>query len=173
MKWAMYFDEWDLNWKDIFSSPFLSCMSTKLRYFQFKILHRYLAVNKLLAQIGIVDSDLCSFCKREKEDIQHFFWDCTELVSFWQNIQTHMLKNSVHLDMRNVVLGLFDIENSKFNFVILHAKYYIYKCKWDESKPNYNVFIKILKTCKDTEKMIALKNNRVDKWNSKWNKIYL
>ena len=62
---------------------------------------------------------------------------------------------------------------SKFNFVILHAKYYIYKCKWDESKPNYNVFIKILKTCKDTEKMIALKNNRVDKWKSKWNKIYL
>ena len=49
----------------------------------------------------------------------------------------------------------------------------IHKCKWDESKPNYNVFIKILKTCKDTEKMIALKNNRVDKWNSKWNKIYL
>ena len=73
--------------------------------------------------------------------------------------------------MRNVILGLFDIENSKFNFVILHVKCYIYKCKWDESKPNYNVFIKILKTCKDTEKMIALKNNRVDKWNSKWNKI--
>ena len=40
-------------------------------------------------------------------------------------------------------------------------------------RQNYNVFIKILKTCKDTEKMIALKNNRVDKWNSKWNKIYL
>ena len=34
-------------------------------------------------------------------------------------------------------------------------------------------FIKILKSCKDTEKMIVLKNNRVDKWNSKWNKIYL
>ena len=75
--------------------------------------------------------------------------------------------------MRNVILGLFDIENSKFNSVILHAKYYIYKCKGDESKPNYNVFIQILKTCKDTEKIIALKNNRVDKWNSKWNKIYL
>ena len=53
-------------------------MSTKLRYFQFKILHIYLAVNKLLPQIGIVDSNLCSFCKSEKEDIQHFFWDCTE-----------------------------------------------------------------------------------------------
>ena len=115
MKWAMYFDEWDLNWKDIFYSPFLSCTSTKLRYFQFKILHRYLAVNKLLAQIGIIDSDLCSFCKREKENIQHFFWDCTELVSFWQNIQTHILKNSVHLDMRNVILGLFETENLKFN----------------------------------------------------------
>ena len=65
MKWAMYFDEWDLNWKDFF------------------------------------------------------------LVSFWQNIQTHILKSSVHLYMRNVILGLFDIENSKFNFVILHAKYFI------------------------------------------------
>ena len=35
------------------------------------------------------------------------------------------------------------------------------------------MFWKILKTCKDAEKMIALKNNRADKWNSKQNKVYL
>ena len=52
----------------------------------------------------------------------HLGIKANELVSFWQNIQTHILKNSVHLDMRNVILGLFDIENWKFNFVILHAK---------------------------------------------------
>ena len=55
----------------------------------------------------------------------------------------------------------------------MHIFSFVHKCKWDESKPNYNVFIKIFKKCKDTEKMIALKNNRVDKWNSKWNKMYL
>ena len=36
------------------------------------------------AQIGIVDSALhvYTFCKREREDILHFLWDCTELTSF-------------------------------------------------------------------------------------------
>ena len=50
----------------IFSSPFLSCMFTKLMHFLFKISHTYLAVYELLAQIGIVDSDLCSFVRERK-----------------------------------------------------------------------------------------------------------
>ena len=125
----------------------------------------------MLAQIGIVDSDLCTFCKREREDIQHFLWDCTELTSFWHQIQSHMLRNSFELNERDVILGLLDFQNSKYNFVILHAKYYIYKCKWDQSKSNYKTFVKILKTCKDIENIIAVKNNRVEIWNNRWTNV--
>ena len=35
------------------------------------------------------------------------------------------------------------------------------------------VFVRIMKTYKDTDKFIAVKNNTVDKWRSRWNEVYL
>ena len=61
VKWIEHFNDVNLNWGLIYSIPFQTSLSTKLRYFQFKILHRYLSVNKLLAQIGFVNSNLCTF----------------------------------------------------------------------------------------------------------------
>ncbi len=173
IKWALQFEDWDLNWKDIYSIPFQSSLSIKLRYFQFKILHRYIAVNKLLAQIGIVNSDSCTFCKKETEDIQHCFWNCTEITPFWNQFQTHLLGSSLELTLKDVILGLLDFETSKFNFLILHAKYYIYICKMDESKPRYAVFVNFLKSCRETEKFIAVRNNRFNNWSNKWKNFNL
>ena len=63
-----------------------------------------LAINLLYATwkrlVLLTLTDLYNFCKREEEEIQHFFWDCVELVSFWHNIQSHILKISVDLNMR-------------------------------------------------------------------------
>lgn len=69
MKWAFEFDEWDLNWSEIYLSSFTLSPSTRLGYLRSFIDN--LAVNKLLAGMGIVNSDLCTFCKDETKDIQH------------------------------------------------------------------------------------------------------
>ena len=56
LNWAILFEDWDLmNWRNIFNMSVQSSLPTKLRYFQYKIIHRYLAVNKLLTQMGIID----------------------------------------------------------------------------------------------------------------------
>ena len=82
-----------------------------------------------------------------------------------------MLRNSFELNEIDVILGLLDYQNSKYNFVILQAKYYIYKCKQDQRKPNYKTFVNILKTCKDSENVIAVKNKRVEIWNNRWKNV--
>ena len=44
-----------------------------LRYFQYKVVNKILFLNKQLYKMKIVDDEKCSFCKRELEDIVHFF----------------------------------------------------------------------------------------------------
>ena len=51
-------------------------ISTKLRNFQYKLLHRVLALNPFLNKIGIVGDNKCTFCKLLDETITHLFYDC-------------------------------------------------------------------------------------------------
>ena len=171
LKWALLFNVWDVNWREIYLIPFKSSLSTKLRYFQFKILHRYLAVNKLLFQMGIKDSDLCTFCDNITEDIPHLFWECPEIRVFWEHVQNNLLKNQVNLNLINIILGFLDIDLVKLNFVILHAKYFIYKCKLNNCIPRYIAFVGTFKSCKETERCISSKNNTICKWRDKWNVV--
>ena len=77
------FDKWgaELNlgpnfcWKKILTFPFSLVKDTKLRWFQFRIIHRILGTNSLLCKMGIKTDNKCSFCNREKETIKHLFWD--------------------------------------------------------------------------------------------------
>ena len=77
------------------------------------------------------------------------------------------------INARDIILSFVDIDKSKYNFILLFAKYYIYNCKWDSSKPNYMVFVRLMKTYKNTENFIAVKNNTVDKWRGRWNDVFL
>jgi len=171
VKWSLFFDEIDFNWKEIYCIALHSTLSIKLRYFQFKILHRYIAVNKLLHQMKVIDSDQCTFCNNKTEDIPHLFWECTVTAAFWKQVQTILMNNRVVLDMRGTLLGYLDIVNSKFNFVILYAKYFIYCCKINNHNPRLTVFIERLKSYKETERYIAYKNNTITKWSNRWNVI--
>ena len=173
IKWMDHFNDINLNWGIIYSISFQASLSTKLRYFQYKILHRYLSVNKLLAQIGFVNSELCVFCNSEVESIQHLFWDCSEVNPLWNQIRRYLLNESGNFNVRDIILGILDIERRKYNFVILHAKYYIYICKWKECKPTYTSLVNFLKYNKNIEEIIASRNNKLEKCTKKWSIINL
>ena len=59
---------------------------SKLRVFQFKLLHRKVATNYFLLKIGIKSNDQYSFCKETSEIILHLFWECPFVKSFWNEI---------------------------------------------------------------------------------------
>ena len=62
--------------KKIFIYPFISTNDTKLQWLQYRINHYILTTNVYAKKIGITNSDVCSFCKEEKETIIHILWEC-------------------------------------------------------------------------------------------------
>ena len=51
-------ETFELDWERIFSLPFKITLNTKLREFQYKILHRICYTNILLFKFGLADSPL-------------------------------------------------------------------------------------------------------------------
>lgn len=168
IKWALYMNDMNLNWAEFYTIPLKSSLSTKLRYFQFQLLHRYLPVNKFLYNLNIIDNNLCSFCKQDVESFQHLFWDCGISSSFWRNVQNIILKSNPNFDKKDILLGIIDSPYYTYNFVILHAKYYLYCCRCKKVMPNIYHFANQLKFNCAVEREIALSRDKLDSWNRKW-----
>ena len=94
----------DLNWTFIYSLPRICTVSTKLRNFQFKFLHRRIATNSFLFKIRISDTALCYFCKTDEETLIHLYLECSVTKTFWQCVKEffvsiHLIPSSHVLDM--------------------------------------------------------------------------
>ena len=80
-------DAEDLAWESIYLLPRICTLSTKLRNFQFKFLHRRIATNSYLFKIKFSESNLCCFCQTAQETLLHLFWECPITEPFWKNVQ--------------------------------------------------------------------------------------
>jgi len=76
----------DLSWRLIYLLPRLCTLSTKIRNFQFKFLHRRIATNSFLSKIGISETALCYLCKTDKETLIHLFWEYSVTKTFWGRV---------------------------------------------------------------------------------------
>ena len=65
--------------------------STKLREFQFKLLHRRIPTNDFLARIRVKESTKCSFCNEEPESLHHLLWSCLKTKFFWDRVLLKLL----------------------------------------------------------------------------------
>ena len=84
-RWSKALDtEWELSeWENFFTLPFKICRDTTLRAFQWKIVHGILITNVHLKQYGILDSDVCTFCKKTKGTSPHLFYECPVTKQLW------------------------------------------------------------------------------------------
>ena len=69
------------SWEKAFTSLKNLCKETKLREFQFKLIHRIVVTIKELFRFGIKPDDDCLYCG-EKDSIDHSFKDCQFVNSF-------------------------------------------------------------------------------------------
>ena len=60
-KWQYDFHS-DLSWYIIYLKPFITTQETKLRWFQYRILHRMLTTNSFAYKLKLLDSEACTFC---------------------------------------------------------------------------------------------------------------
>ena len=76
------FDEW----KQIFFLPFLITKDSYIQWFQYRIIHRILGVNKFLYKIKYIDSSDCTFCTDiENNNLECFNKDWENLTCFIDN----------------------------------------------------------------------------------------
>ena len=171
-KWAMHMNDANLNWTVIYTIPFKVSLSTKLRYFQFQFLHKYLPLNKFLFDINIVDSKLCSFCKQEDETSDHLFWECRITKSFWSDVQLKILNNNINITDKDVYFGIMNMFYH-LNFILLHAKYHLYCCRCNKIMKNIHHFRSKLKLSCAVEREIALGRDNLNAWKKKWDVLSL
>ena len=68
-----------IDWSKSYTVAFLCTNESKLRVFQFKLLHRKLATKCFLFRIGITPNDQCGFCKASSETLLHLFGNVLSL----------------------------------------------------------------------------------------------
>ena len=80
-------EHWDKNdWESIRLHVTSVTPSTKLHYFQFRVLSKKLTTNYVRSKWDRNVSPLCHFCERQPETIIHLLWECEIVNAFWQKI---------------------------------------------------------------------------------------
>ena len=81
-------ETFQLDWERVYSLPFKITLDTKLREFQYKILHRIRYTNVMLFKLGLAETPLCYFCNEELETLEHFLFHCEKVNTFWNELNT-------------------------------------------------------------------------------------
>lgn len=167
-KWETAFNEQNIPWKEVYPLAFTCTLESRLRIFQYKILHRILGVNKLLFKIKKAESPLCSFCNLQEETLEHLFWECPEIKNFWERcfnfMKQHIQIINSNLSLKSIILGFKNcMLNQLGNHLLLIAKEHIF-----HSRLHHNIcFDKYLskiqsKSKYHTEKFIAKRQFRLE-----------
>ena len=172
-KWDSKFE--NINWSKTFNLTYKVTQDVKLRWFQYRLIHRLLPTQRYLYIRKIVEDPICNLCQQEEQDIEHLFFDCEVIKSFWHDLQDLLKNQCPHCENIRFIKELILFGNAPnyftddiFLFIILYAKYYIYICKLDDRLPTINTFLKTLKSRYNIEKYIAVTRNKTDTFNSNW-----
>jgi hypothetical protein len=159
------------EWKIIFKTP-LIIKRTKLRTFQYKILYNLIPCNLYLNRIRRSDSNKCDLCK-VLDDLGHYFYECQPVHTFWNRFGQWwqgMTGENITIDKKMCIFGTVDnsIKNNLLNACIIIAKWHIFKMKLDQAEIFFYKFLCDLKYYIVTEKMIAIRNNKLLNYQRTW-----
>ncbi len=161
----------DVECSNLFLLPFKATLDTKLRWFQYRVVHNILPTNVWLKKIGIINSDLCTFCQSDKETVKHLFVECNKVTDFWQQIQNKwaILRD---LDTFSICYGMLDCGNDNFmviNHITFMFKWYVYKCRVNQANFSFNAFIRLVDSTIELEYFCAQRKLALDIHFKKWN----
>jgi len=74
--------------------------------------------------LRIGDSPLCYFCGEEIETLEHFFFFCERVRTFWKELNTILKSQKItssSFDIKDIIFGLFHPENNREQ--ILHLPF--------------------------------------------------
>ena len=148
MKWDSVTRLDDNAWEKIFTSLKNICKKTKLKEFQFKLIHRIVVTKKELHRYGIKADDECLYCG-EKDSIEHTFLNCqfvkifvNSVIDWFNAANNSKFAPTIEEKLFGIISGPYEKEIlKKFNYTILFMKYYIYTSKMHNQAIHLSVFV--------------------------------
>ena len=172
-KWRNVLPDFDVN-EHIQSLLNLTQISnaTKLRNFQYKIMHGKIFCNNILYHWKIKSNQRCDFCQEPKQDAIHLLVDCVYAKNLWNFIKTIFLQLGVKNDLTPEVIIWNRIQKpwcSVTNFIILVTKFFIYKSKIQDKLPN------VIELCNELDLWYCIEKYNADtnliKHRKKWGPV--
>lgn len=147
--------------------------STKLQYFQYRILVKKLTTNIQVSKWDQTISSDCTFCKSSPETIVHLFFECTSVKKLWKAMSKwfkHFHSINLSLSVSTILLNNYKGKLSALvNFYIVVCKYYVYRVKTQGKKLSFQDLMSEITKYKNIEKIIAYKNDKLYKFARRWN----
>nr|XP_039247864.1 uncharacterized protein LOC120325769 [Styela clava] len=157
------------NWLTQYEKVFYCTIESRLRSFHVKFALRAVPTNDLLFRINKTSSPKCTFCERNVETVLHLFYFCEFVQQFWEIVNAWLTVEyglNLNLTYREILMGVE--QNQGINCVLLSARYYIYKCKLRNERPQFDQFLYMIKSIFNCEKIIATRKckllNHIKKW---------
>ena len=176
-KWEETYIDSSFNWKKIFLQPFTTTIDNQLRWFQLRVLHRRIPTKRFLHLCKISESPLCPFCINQEESIIHMLWSCPLSQQFWSNLNALINEKCQHAinfvcNETLVIFGLSQevVTDSIMDFVLLLAKFYLYKSKIQNKAPNIKAFTRLLRDRYTIEKYrhVVIGQQEINKFCHSW-----
>ena len=162
-----------IEWDKIYILPRIVTTDSRIRIFQYKILHNVLYLNKKLFKFKKINSPECSFCKCEEETTIHLFHSCRKTQTLWTQISSHLNShlNLPYLTPQSAIFDFLDISNKDYlivNHLLLLFKYYIYNAR-DQKHLAFEALMKNIKNIYNIEKKLADQDlHKKTKFLKKW-----
>ena len=138
--------------KDVWTKNFKSLKNifreTKLKEFQFKLIHRTIVTKKELFRFGIMANDECVYCG-DRDSIEHSFIECmftrlfTQKVLNWFNqVNACQISPTTEETLFGIAASSHDTTIiRKFNYTALFMCHYIYSAKLNSLAISFQDFI--------------------------------
>ena len=109
--------------------------STKLRDFQYRLIHMTLTTNKeAFHYFKKVPTDRCTFCKTIQEDIHHILLHCKYTKTLWNNLHAFIKQKTgvdIQLNDQDLLFGNnFLPFPNLYNHILILTKQYSQVVKW-------------------------------------------
>ena len=149
VRWKKHTNISNLEWQKLFNKLKSTTNDTKLRWFQYRILHYILTTNRSVSKFMVGQDHLCTFCNHESETIVHLFWDCRKTNFFWTELAKLINSRAIHAHNFRftkwlVLFGTSDSIKTDLvcDLIILIGKFYIYRCKVQNKDMSIAIFMK-------------------------------
>ena len=161
------FDEW----KQIFFLPFLITKDSYIQWFQYRIIHRILGVNKFLYKIKYIDSSDCTFCTDEQETIEHLFWNCPKVKPIISNYLKYNGTVYLNLTVKKMLFGYVKSNTYAKNTLLILFKMYIFKCRSRKQIPTETGARNFISIKFTILRKAAIENNNLECFNKDWENL--